>query len=155
MKTLQAAVILTVILGLGCAGRRSDDRLATSPGGYRVSWNGRPAPLEILEEFDRAVERAAKHLAKYGVTRDQTVGTARSCRFNLVPGYRFKTSASETGWATGQAWIWERVIQLAWDAANASGEPKAPAIGHELGHILFGERFEHGWTPPLVSGSGN
>lgn len=137
-----------MILSVLCGCKSTEKRTSMTPEGYEVAWEGKPTTAEILAEFDASMAAAIAHLAKYGVTPVQTTATARQCRFNIKAGSKFPSKYSPTGMAAGETWIRERVVQVAWDTNPASNR-HVPALGHELGHIIFGEKFEHGWAPPL------
>lgn len=136
----------------------------------------------IGARFDVAVEHAVAHLAKYGVPAEQVRSQARAYKHIGYDAARFAISASPTGWAAG-AWSGDyRIIQLAfwarakgnvvpadappwtvytWGALRPDPKydwgyepPPFPALGHELGHAIYGPQFEHGWTPPVVTASG-
>lgn len=134
---------------------------------------------DILDSFDMAVERAKTHLAKYGVAPQTVESYAKSCKHIGIDGARFKIDASPTGYASGAYYVGHQRIVLAfWTRASGNvvppdapawtvyswpqrpdpaydwgvEPPSFPALGHEIGHAIFGGAFEHGWTPPVVAG---
>lgn len=132
---------------------------------------------EIGAIFDSAVEvDAVAHLGKYGISPEMVKAIARGCEVVGFDAARFKASSSPTGWASG-AQIGTRICVAFWSRARGDVVPPDapswtvyswperpspafdwgvppyfPALGHEIGHAIYGARFEHGWTPPLVSG---
>jgi len=137
--------------------------------------------LDIAALYDEAVRPGALHLEKYGITPDQIRKALPSIKVHGIDDFMVPTQASETGYAAGgyderyriltlplysvkrlkadapfpadaPPWTCRRRQQPYVDEA-VCGELRFPfpALGHELGHHFFGGKFEHGWTPPLVS----
>lgn len=134
---------------------------------------------EVDSRLDLAVDRAVAHLAIYGTPEALVRATARGYKYVGFDAARFKADASPTGWASGMysgpshpialafwsrakgndvppdappwtAYQWPQRPDPAWDWGV---EPPAfPALGHEIGHAIWGAAFEHGWTPPVVAG---
>lgn len=131
---------------------------------------GRLTLAEILNLFDqKAIPSAINHLAQYGATPGEVKRAAYSHAFRLIDNKNFPTSASGTGFAGGM--VQENFIYLAlysrkvvatreeipvdappWTIAAFAGkwsygildpERPFPAIGHELGHTIYGNGFEH------------
>lgn len=130
--------------------------------------------------FDGSVEDAVLYLGKYGAAPELVRSVTAQHRNVGFDAARFAIRASGTGWASGAYIAQKRQILLAFwtrvkgDVVPADapawtvyswptrpspaydwGEiPKAfPALGHEIGHALYGPAFEHGWTPPVVAGA--
>lgn len=150
--------------------------LAWENHGAVPGWYG---AAEIDQLLDGAVEGAVAYLAKYGAHPELVRDLARAHRIIGIDLARFAIPASPTGWASGVYYDGSRRIGVAfW--SRASGDvvpadapawtayqwptrsvpawdwgvvPRAfPALGHELGHAIYGPLFEHGWTPPVVGG---
>jgi hypothetical protein len=134
---------------------------------------------EIHTTFDGAVEAACTYLAKYGALPELVRAVAHGHKHVGFDAARFATSDSPTGWASG-IWTYGHIGLAFWSRAKGDTvpdtappwtvyewgsirpapkydwgfEPPAfPALGHELGHAIWGPAFEHGWAPPIVSGA--
>lgn len=142
------------------------------PGWYPLS--------EVGLKLEGAVEDAVVYLAKYAAPPELVRAMGRNHKYIGWDAARFAISASETGYASGAWFPGSKTIMLAFwsrtkgnvvpadappwtvyswpsrpDPAYDWGyEPPAfPAMGHELGHGIWGAQFEHGWTPPVVGGA--
>lgn len=132
---------------------------------------GTYSQLEIFQMFDEAIARAQKYLVdKYQADVGTTALYARSTRYYLVDDKRIATNVSGTGFATGITY--ESNIQICllsrkeappgeaiptnaapWTIVDLGGGRRSygiidtarpfPALGHELGHRLYGPGFEH------------
>ncbi len=166
-----------IILLAGCREERERDFVLT-PQGYSVEfagYGGEPvAPIEeIYAEFDKAVVKAAGELYRYGVDQTTTESIAHGTGFVLIDAIRFQVPDGR--WATGanfgkEIWVaMHRRISgtefhanaLPWTCfIHSSGEYRYgiytpgdcfPALGHEIGHTIFGPAFEHTYFPPVVN----
>lgn len=126
---------------------------------------------EILALFDLAIDRAQHYLIdKYGADRGKVALFARGTRYHLVDDKRIPTDASGTGFASGityeghiQICLMSRRVAASRGAVPSTAPPWTvvdlgdgtwsygvidearpfPALGHELGHRLYGAGFEH------------
>lgn len=60
-------------------------------------------------------------------------------------------AADPPPWADAPPWT---VYPVPWNTKYmswGSGPHYCPALGHELGHAIWGPDFEHTWTPPIVN----
>ncbi len=168
----------TCLLGCQEDKERSYD---LSPAGYSVAFAGYGgAPVaevpELYRLFDEAVTRAAGELYRYGVDPASTEAVARGTGFLLIDHIRFQVPDGR--WATGANFgkeIWVALHRrqslppgspfpsdaLPWTCLiHSSGETRFgvwtpsdtyPALGHEIGHTIFGPAFEHTYFPPVVN----
>ena len=174
LKTLIVMLIPTCLLG--CLQEEEEIDFARTPEGYAVHFTGISGTYtqdELLKEFDGAVIRAAGELYRYGVDPLTTEAVAHGAGYVIFDHIRFQVPDGR--WAAGANFGKE--IHLALHrrySANAyppealpwtcfihsSGEHRYgiwnpndtyPALGHELGHTIFGPAFEHTYFPPIVN----
>lgn len=133
---------------------------------------------QIGAQLDGAVDAAVVYLGRYGVEEARTRAVAHAHRYVGFDMPRFKAGASPTGWASGAYYEGGRQIVLAfWSRARGDvvpaeapqwtvyswptrpspkydwgTTPHFPALGHEIGHAIYGPTFEHTWVPPVVNG---
>ncbi len=134
---------------------------------------------DIHLAFDAAVEDAVAYLARYGAAPEFVRSVARGHQHVGFDAARFQIAASPTGWASGAYFQGSPRIALAfWSRARGNvvpadappwtvyswpqrpdpafdwgvEPPVFPALGHEIGHAIWGPQFEHSWTPPAVAG---
>jgi hypothetical protein len=170
-----------LLLG-GCQEEEERD-FEVSPAGYYVSFAGYGgAPVaevpELYRLFDESVTRAAGELYRYGVDPATTESVAHGTGFLLIDHIRFQVPDGR--WATGanfgkEIWValhrrqslpagspfpadalpWTCFIGSAGDTRFGVWTPSDtyPALGHEIGHTIYGATFEHTWTPPIVNPS--
>jgi hypothetical protein len=176
MKPLYALILLA-----GCQKDHIDQEpFLITDAGYAVRWQddgtldqGLYTKAELYAAFDAAVERSAGYLAKYGAQPSQVLAAAHGSAFTLIDNRRFWMPStwvsgcnSMTGsimvvyWGTKTGATLPVDLACPWTAAfnPANGlwywgiDPKPyPALGHELGHSLYGATFEHpelGWRWP-------
>lgn len=133
---------------------------------------------DVGSQLDAAVDVAVVHLWRYGASEEYVRLVARSHRYIGIDMPYFATDASQTGRASGMysgpsnpimlafwsrargndippeapqwtVYSWPQRPDPAWDWGTT---PHFPALGHEIGHAIWGGSFEHNWTPPIVNG---
>jgi hypothetical protein len=132
---------------------------------------------ELYAAFDAAMIRAAGELYRYGVQPETTEAVARKVGFLLIDNTRFQVPDGR--WAYGANFGEEMWIGLYRDQSAAPGTPFPadaipwtcrigtstgktywavwnindlyPTLGHEIGHTIFGNAFEHTYFPPIIN----
>lgn len=127
----------------------------------------------IGELLDEGVVNAVKHLARYGASEDQVRKVVQTYELFGYDHFQFKTTSSPVGTASGMHDRFRKHLYLSlWnfiaiDPADpwptfsplwcrAENHPRFPgkvlagimnipfpSTGHEIGHSLFGDDFEH------------
>lgn len=146
MKYLLSLLLLLVPLGCTIDERADDFRGYIVDNTYSLFIHKEADADMIVREWPVALEQAIQYLLRYeGVNEDALRLRSTIYRYYILPG-PFQTGDSPTGWAAGVAYIELNTIAVSWQVGEST---HAPALGHELGHMILGSEFEHGWTPPL------
>jgi len=131
----------------------------------------RHTKAEILALFDKAMVQGREYLiTRYGATLEQVNLYAHATRYHLIDDKRIATNASGTGFASGITYetniyiclmtrsvVGDResvpadaapwtIVDLGdgkWSYGRLDPVRPFPALGHELGHRLYGPGFEH------------
>lgn len=173
--------ILSMLLLMGCRKERETEFELSPEGFpvlYAGSNGLTIEKAELYRLFDGAITRAAGELYRYGVDPATTRSVAYGTGFVLIDSARFLTPDGR--WAYGANFggkeIWVGIHRdhsgppgtpypadaLPWTCRVGTTSGKSywavwnpddtyPALGHEIGHTIFGAAFEHTYFPVVVN----